>query len=95
VIRYDYRGHGRTTSEDVPFSNRDDLRALLDHLGVDRTHLLGLSRGAMIALDFTLESPERVSSLVWVAGGVGGFQGPPPPKEALAELDVRVSVDGF
>ena len=79
VIRYDTRGFGRTTTDDVEFSNRDDLRALLDHLGVERTHLLGLSRGAQIALDFTLESPERVSSLVWVAGGVGGFGGPEPP----------------
>jgi pimeloyl-ACP methyl ester carboxylesterase len=44
----------------------------------------------MIALDFTLESPERVSSLVWVAGGVGGLEGPPPPKEVgelFAEMD--------
>jgi 3-oxoadipate enol-lactonase len=90
VIRYDYRGYGRTTTEDVPFSNRDDLRALLDHLGIERTHLLGLSRGAMIALDFALESPDRVSALVWVAGGVGGFEGPPPPREVaemFAEMD--------
>ena len=76
VIRYDTRGFGRTLSEDVPYSNRDDLRRLLDHLGVERTHLLGLSRGASIALDFTLEHPERVAALVWIAGGVGGHEGP-------------------
>ncbi|MDP8904766.1 MAG: hypothetical protein M3N29_05535 [Chloroflexota bacterium] len=40
VIRYDTRGFGRTTTEDVPYSNRDDLRGLLEHLGVERTHLL-------------------------------------------------------
>ena len=49
VIRYDTRGCGRTIAEDMPYSNRDDLRAVLDHLGVERTHVLGLSRGAMIA----------------------------------------------
>jgi 3-oxoadipate enol-lactonase len=76
VIRYDTRGFGRTLTEDVPYSNRDDLRRLLDHLGVERTHLVGLSRGGSIALDFTLEHPQRVASLVWVAGGVGGYEGP-------------------
>lgn len=73
VIRYDCRGFGRTEVEDVPYSNRDDLRALLDHLDVERTHLLGISRGSMIATDFTLERPERVRSLTWVAGGLRGF----------------------
>jgi len=73
VIRYDTRGFGRTLTEDVPYSNRDDVRAVLDALGVERTHLLGLSRGAMIATDFTVEQPERVSSLIWVAGGLPGF----------------------
>jgi 3-oxoadipate enol-lactonase len=83
VIRYDTRGFGRTRTDDVPFSNRADLRALLDHLGVRRTHLLGISRGAVIATDFTLEHPERVSALGWVAGGVSGFEGPEPPEELV------------
>ncbi len=74
VIRYDSRGFGQTRSDDVEFSNRADLRALLDDLGVDRTHLLGISRGGSIALDFTLEAPERVSSLVLVASTPGGFE---------------------
>ena len=73
VIRYDCRGFGRTVVDDVPYSNRDDLRAVLDHLEVDRTHLLGLSRGSMIATDFTLEWPQRVRSLTWVAGRLRGF----------------------
>ncbi len=74
VIRYDTRGFGMTRSTDVEFSNRDDLRALLDHLGVERTHLLGISRGGSIALDFALEFPERLNSLVLVASTPGGFE---------------------
>lgn len=74
VIRYDCRGFGRTVVDDVPYSNREDLRLLLDHLDVDSTHLLGISRGSMIATDFTLERPERVRSLTWVAGGLRGFE---------------------
>lgn len=55
VIRYDTRGFGRTETENVPFSNREDLAAVLDHLGIESTHLVGISRGGTIALDFTLE----------------------------------------
>lgn len=74
VIRYDTRGFGRTESEHVEFSNRADLIAVLDHAGVDRAVLVGVSRGGMIALDTTLEFPDRVAGLVWVAGGVGGYE---------------------
>ena len=80
VIRYDTRGFGSSVVEDVPYSNRADVRAVLDHLGVQRTHLVGLSRGAMIALDTTVESPERVKSLTWVAGGIRGFEAEDDPR---------------
>ena len=80
VIRYDTRGFGRSVVEDVPYSNRADLRAVLDTLGIERTHLVGLSRGAMIALDTTVESPERIKSLTWVAGGVRGFEAEDDPR---------------
>ncbi len=73
VIRYDTRGWGRTFVEDVPFSNRDDLRAVMDHFGIAKAHVLGLSRGGMIALDTCVETPERFLSLTWVAGGLRGF----------------------
>ena len=58
----------------MPFSNRADLVAALDHAGVDRALLVGVSRGGVIALDAALEHPDRVAGLVWVAGGVGGYQ---------------------
>jgi 3-oxoadipate enol-lactonase len=73
IVRYDERGFGRTLTEDVPYSNADDLLRVLDHVGVDETHLLGTSRGGMIALDFTIQHPDRVRSLILVASGLGGF----------------------
>jgi 3-oxoadipate enol-lactonase len=76
VIRYDTRGYGETTTEKVSFSNRADIAALLDHLGEASAHIVGLSRGGMIALDFTVESPERVRSLAVVAGGISGYESP-------------------
>src|SRR5688572_29017176 len=54
VIRYDPRGFGRTETEDVEFSNRADIAALLAHLQVESCHLVGQSRGGSIGLDFTL-----------------------------------------
>ena len=73
LIRYDTRGFGRTETEAVEFSNRADIAALLDHLGEDSAHVVGLSRGGSIALDFALEYPDRVRSLVVAAGGVSGY----------------------
>lgn len=81
VVRYDTRTFGRTTSENVEISNRGDLAALLDHLGVTQTAVLGLSRGGSIAVDFTLAYPDRVSALVAVAAGISGFESPPTPDE--------------
>ena len=72
VVRYDTRTYGQTTTEDVSYSNRADLLAVLDHLGIERAVLIGCSRGGQISVDFTLEHPERVSALVLVCAGVGG-----------------------
>ena len=73
VIRYDVRNYGRSASATVPYSDVDDLLALLDELGIRRAHLVGLSLGGRIAIDFTLEHPDRVASLVAVAPGLRGF----------------------
>ncbi|MBK8024792.1 MAG: alpha/beta hydrolase [Chloroflexi bacterium] len=87
VIRYDTRGYGESeTLESVSYSNRADLRALLDTLRVDKAVLIGCSRGGQIAIDFTLESPERVRALVPVCAGLPGYDYThvvPPEEEAL------------
>lgn len=73
VIRYDARGHGRSTARRGPYSTVKDLRVLLDHLGVERAHLVGISMGAGVALDFAVTYPARVSKLALVS-----TSGPPP-----------------
>lgn len=75
VVRYDVRGHGRSVAE-PPWTAGDqvaDLLALLDHLKIQRAHLVGLSMGGGIAVNFALAHPERVKSLVLVAPGIEGF----------------------
>ena len=69
TIIYDHRGHGDSSHSGVPemytFAQLvDDLRALLDALGVARCDLLGPSMGGMIALRFALAQPQRIASLV-------------------------------
>ena len=76
MIRYDTRGFGRTDTDAVEFSNRADIAALLDHLGEKSAHLVGISRAGQIALDFAIESPDRVRSLVVGAGGISGYESP-------------------
>ena len=82
VIRFDSRGCGQTTSEDVEFSARDDARAVLDHLGVASATLIGCSRGGCTAIDLAAESPDRVNGLVTVGAGPSGF-----PEIELTDLE--------
>jgi len=72
VVRFDTRGYGLTESDDVLFSNRSDLIALLDELGIERATLIGASRGGSIAIDTALEFPSRVARLVAIGSGPSG-----------------------
>jgi pimeloyl-ACP methyl ester carboxylesterase len=72
VLAYDQRGYGRSPRPDGPYSLLDDLARVLDDAGFERAALVGLSRGGRIAIDFTLERPERVSALVPVAAAMSG-----------------------
>jgi pimeloyl-ACP methyl ester carboxylesterase len=88
TIRYDARGYGRSHTESVPYSDRQDITDLLDHLGVQKTFILGLSRGGQLAIDYTLDSPWRVAALVAVASGVSGYEHQPDnsPKSQAERL---------
>jgi 3-oxoadipate enol-lactonase len=89
AVRYDARGWGRSTTDDVDYSNRADLVAVLDALGIGRAALVGNSRGGQIAFDAAIEFPDRVAAVVGVGAGLGGFEGNLTPDElaALEEMD--------
>ena len=104
VVRYDARGFGETTTEDVDYSTRADSLAVLDAFGIGRAAFVGNSRGGQIAFDTAIEFPERVVAVVGVGAGLGGFEGEPTPEElavfeegealeSAAEIDVDALVD--
>ena len=74
VIRYDIRGFGKSALPQVPYADRQDLSDLLTFLGIEKSYLLGLSLGGGIAIDFTLEHPERVDALILVSSSVHGAE---------------------
>ncbi len=74
VIRYDVRGYGQSDFPEAPFSNSEDLLAVLDGLEVERTALVGCSMGGNIEVTFTIDHPGRVWGLVTVAAGLSGFE---------------------
>ncbi|MEE8470206.1 MAG: alpha/beta hydrolase [Dehalococcoidia bacterium] len=70
VIVFDSRGSGRTDAPDMPYSIEmlaDDTAGLLDALGVEKAHILGLSMGGCIAQELALKYPQRVKGLILAA----------------------------
>lgn len=74
VVRYDLRGYGKSMIPAGPFANHEDVAALLEHLDIKQAHVIGISFGGLVALDFTLAYPEKVTSLVLGAPSVSGRQ---------------------
>ncbi len=69
VVLYDGRGQGQSDKPEGPYlpdQHARDLVGLLDALGLERAHLLGLSNGGVIAMSVAARHPERVASLVLV-----------------------------
>jgi pimeloyl-ACP methyl ester carboxylesterase len=67
VTIYDLRGHGRSDMPSTGYTAgemTEDLRALLDYLGIERAHLVAHSFGGTVAVIFALRYPDRVKSMI-------------------------------
>ena len=64
VLRFDMRGFGKSNPVTKPISRRQDLYWLVQKLGIECANFIGCSMGGEMILDFTLEHPEMVLSLV-------------------------------
>lgn len=75
-ITYNARGYPPSAVPEDPAAYgqdraRDDILAVLDHLGIDVAHVVGLSMGGFATLHFGLHYPERATSLVVAGCGYG------------------------
>ena len=92
VIALDNRGHGQSGKLYEPgayeTSNMaDDVRALLDHLGIARADIMGYSMGARVAAYTALGYPERVRSVVLAGLGLRLVEGVGLPQEIAGALE--------
>ena len=76
VVSWDMRGHGQTESPGDPAQYSHaltvaDMKALLDHLGIERAVIGGLSLGGTMSLEFYLAHPRMVDALVICDSGPG------------------------
>lgn len=74
VVVYDIRGHGQSSFQENEALEIEDLKALLDHLKLSDIQLVGLSLGAILAVDFALAYPELVDRLSLLSPGLIGVQ---------------------
>lgn len=99
VITYNNRGYPPSTVPDDPaaYSQErlvEDLRGLLDHLGIERAHIGGLSMGGYVVLIFALTYPERCASAV-VAGCGTGSNDPDAFRAGAREVIARIESQGM
>lgn len=102
---FDLRGHGHSTMPKSGYTSADlaeDLRQLLDHLQIERAHLVGHSLGGVVALHFATLWPERVRSLTVADSRVRALQPSQRPadwpnwrvaKQRFAEVGLDVPDD--
>lgn len=84
VLRYDMRGFGQSDLPTASFAHADDLKALLDHLGIAEAAILGLSMGGEMAINFALAYPESTRALIVADTALGGYARSP---EFIASLE--------
>lgn len=94
TVRYDLRGFGHSSMLPGLYSMRDDLRGLMDHLGIARVHIVGVSIGGGIAVDFARDYPDRVTALVLIASGLSGTTPSAELQRYIATIDAAEEREG-
>ena len=92
VITFDHRGFGCSTDPEGRGRDRfvEDLVELLDHVGVQRTALVGQSMGGGTAVGFTARHPSRVTSLI-LADSLHGIEAPDEVAALVASASAKTA----
>lgn len=96
VLMFDQRGLGQTSKPDRAYTMADyadDAAGLLDAVGWDRAHVVGISFGGMVAQHLTLRHPDRVDRLVLACTSAGGAGGASFDLLAVHDLSPEERVD--
>jgi 3-oxoadipate enol-lactonase len=102
LLTYDQRGMGQSFKGDGPFTMADyadDAARLMEAVGWDDAHVIGISFGGMVAQEFLLRHPGKVRRLILcctASGGVGGssfayHELPKMAPEEMAALKVKIA----
>ncbi len=89
VVSFDNRGVGKSDKPDIPYSIElmaDDVARLMESLGIEKAHILGVSMGGYIAQQLAIKYPKKVRSLVLGCTSFGGPQSIPLTEEALQSM---------
>jgi pimeloyl-ACP methyl ester carboxylesterase len=91
VIAFDRRGSGKSIADasgPQPGSIAADLHALVEHLGIQKFHLIGVAGGTFGALDYAAWHPERLETLI--AGASNGSIREDSVREFIARIRIEV-----
>jgi pimeloyl-ACP methyl ester carboxylesterase len=84
VTLFDLRGHGRSDmppSDYAPATMARDMAGLMDHLGIAEAHFLAHSFGGVVTMNFAVQQPERVRSLVLADSHISAVRHVETPRE--------------
>jgi pimeloyl-ACP methyl ester carboxylesterase len=96
VTLYDLRGHGRSEMTEggyTPENLARDLQGLMDHLGIQRAHILAHSFGGVIAMNFAALEPHRVASLVLADTHICAARRPGPTRDWHHGREIQAILD--
>jgi len=98
VIAFDNRGHGASTKLYDPSSYHsatmaEDVRALLDHLNIERADVMGYSMGARITAFFAIRHPARLRSAIFGGLGIRLVEGVGLPESIAVALEAPSLAD--
>ena len=96
VTVYDLRGHGYTGMPPEGYTSGHlaaDLLALVDHLGVERAHLIGHSFGGSVAIHFAAQNPGRVRTITLADARMHALQPPLPQRKSGHWQTIRAALE--